>query len=142
MRYGQKDRFQQRIPVISGATNLIGMKPVTDDVLAAEDLATVYIIPSSGQGATGGSNGCVTLRGLRALATDGNLGVFVDGRQIGRIALQAGLSVDTELCFSNALGGEGPTHIFMVFFPGNQTALAPQRACSPCFVFKELLLGR
>lgn len=122
--------------------NLIGMKPTAEDVLAAEDLATAYIIPSPGQGTTRGSNGCVTLRGLRALATDGSLGVFVDGRQIGRIALQAGLSVDTELCFSNDLGREGPAHVFMVFFPGNHTALAPQRACSPCFVFKELLLRR
>lgn len=122
--------------------NLIGLRAAATQMLAGEDVATAYIIPSSEGPGDVESGGCVAIDGLHALATEGTVGVFIDARQVGQIPLRPGLSVDSELCFRNALGSEGPTHVMLAFFPGQQAALNPRPLCSPCFAFRKLRLQR
>ena len=122
--------------------NLIGVTPMGKGLLAAEDVATAYIIPRLEHPHAPPHRKYLEIKGLRALAMDGTVGVFIDGKQVGRVASRKGVSVNYRMNLDAELGAHGPTHVSLVFFPGNHKHLPLRPICSPCFVFEELHLGR
>ena len=121
--------------------NTLGMIPLQNGMISAEDMSAVYIKLQKGEGRSG-NRAFLEFVGIKSVTTPGRIRVYVEKTKVCEFSVVPGEAQTYRTEIDYDLKDDTPHRLLIYFFGENTSYLPAKQGNQPAFLFEAIHLSR